>query len=125
MKRFDRRGFTLIELVIVIVILGILATVAIPKYVDMQTEAREAAVRGALGNIRAALAIQYARAAVQTGTAAFPATLDGTLFANGQVPPDPVLNLSKVVAAYDNSGGWVYTAATGQVFCNLAGYRNY
>ena len=125
MKRIDRRGFTLIELVIVIVILGILATVAIPKYVDMQTEAREAAVRGALGNIRAALAIEYARAAVTTGTAAFPATLTGSLFATGSVPQDPVTNLKKVVTAYDGTGGWVYVAATGSVTCNLAGYQTY
>jgi MSHA pilin protein MshA len=125
MKRIDRQGFTLIELVIVIVILGILATVAIPKYVDMQTEAREAAVRGALGNIRAALAIEYARAAVTTGTAAFPATLTGALFANGAVPQDPVSNLKKVVTVYDGTGGWVYDAATGSATCNLAGYRTY
>ncbi len=125
MKRIDRQGFTLIELVIVIVILGILATVAIPKYVDMQTEAREAAVRGALGNIRAALAIEYARAAVTTGTAAFPTTLTGTLFAVGTVPQDPVTNLQKVVTTYDGTGGWVYTSASGSVTCNVAGYSTY
>ena len=60
----NKRGFTLIELVIVIVILGILSAVAIPKYVDMQTEAREAAIKGSLGNIRSALSIQYAKNAL-------------------------------------------------------------
>ena len=62
---------------------------------------------------------------MQTGTAAFPAALDGTIFANGQVPPDPVTNLPKVVGAFDGTGGWVYDSTSGAVFCNLAGYRNY
>ena len=45
----NQKGFTLIELVMIIVILGILAAVAIPKYQDLSSEAKEAAGRSALG----------------------------------------------------------------------------
>ena len=49
--RNSSRGFTLIELVIVIVILGILASVALPKFEDMRENARSAAIKGQLGAI--------------------------------------------------------------------------
>jgi len=60
----NRAGFTLIELIMVIVILGILSAVAIPKYIDLQAEAREASADGVLGAAASSCAINYS--AVQT-----------------------------------------------------------
>jgi MSHA pilin protein MshA len=121
----NEAGFTLIELVIVIVILGILASVAIPKYEDMREQARVATLKGQVGSVRSALSIQYARSALNS-TPAFP-VLDGTIFADGRVPVEPVLNSNavKTSAGIDNAGGWQYTQTSGMVKPNLNAYSSY
>ncbi|HET7903802.1 MAG TPA: prepilin-type N-terminal cleavage/methylation domain-containing protein [Candidatus Eisenbacteria bacterium] len=124
-RKHGESGFTLIELVIVIVILGILAAVAIPKYEDMREQARVATIKGQLGSIRSAIAIQYARNALN-GSATFP-KLDGTIFAEGRVPKEPVTNSDavKTTPGIDGVGGWQYNSTTGVVKANLSSYSSY
>jgi len=63
MKR--QGGFTLIELVVVIVILGILAVTAAPKFLNLQNDARSSSLQGLKGAIDGAAAITYGKAAIE------------------------------------------------------------
>jgi prepilin-type N-terminal cleavage/methylation domain-containing protein len=60
MRGNTQQGFTLIELVMVIVILGVLAATALPKFIDLSSDAKTAALTGVTGNISSASAVNYA-----------------------------------------------------------------
>ncbi len=69
------KGFTLIELMIVVAIIGILAAVAIPKFADLVTKSKEASVKGNLGTVRSALSIYYG-----DNDGNYPGTANGDMF---------------------------------------------
>ena len=63
----NQRGFTLIEIIAVLVLLGILAAVAVPKYMDLAAEARNQAAQGQIAEVKGRLAIAMASFMLQNG----------------------------------------------------------
>lgn len=100
--RNTQSGFTLIELIMVIVILGALAVVALPRYVNLQASAQLASAQGVFGAAEAASAINFA-----AGVA-------------GAVQPagGPVTNATTLLAALDGTpAGWVAGGTNANEFC--------
>lgn len=64
----NQKGFTLIEIIAVLVILGILAAVAVPKFAQLQTDAANKALDGALAAAYSTCSLQYARLVLKGGT---------------------------------------------------------
>ncbi|UCD63334.1 MAG: type II secretion system protein [Candidatus Zixiibacteriota bacterium] len=126
--RGNQKGFTLIELVMIIVILGILAAVAIPKYQDLSGEAKEAAARGALGAVRSAITIYYANHAV-IDSAHWP-PIDSVILAimaqgipnNPYCPsdeyPDSVVTGATKGTIVGTDCGWAYLDTYGEIWLN-------
>lgn len=86
MKTNNNKGFTLIELIMVIVILGILAAVAVPKFFDMTTQAHTKNKAAVIGSIKSGLQLYAANQLVTTGSRSFPSA--ATILASGNSFPD-------------------------------------
>ncbi len=115
------KGFALIELIMIIVLLGILAIVAMPKYFDLQSDAKIAAEQGVVGAVRAGIHTYFAK------NKAFPATLDAAKVAacsSANTCFTAVVSQGVVQADWTKTGSntyrgptdatYTYTAATGE-----------
>ena len=119
-RKRRQRGFTLVEMVVVMVILGILAVVSIPTFINLTQNAQISATQANLGTVRSVLAMRYAQNALN-GNAVFPAALATGDFANNAMPLNRLSGVAGVAVvaaapagtATDNANGFWYIEATG------------
>ena len=101
-----QQGFTLIELVMVIVILGILAAFAVPRFADITTDARKATVSALAGGLRSASALAHATALAQSRSAGQSITMEGTTVSMSAFYPSSSGTTGGIVSALADITGF-------------------
>ena len=110
MKASHERGFTLIELVVVITILGILAAFAVPRFIALDTQARVATVNGLAGSVKSAASLARGLAMATNTAASGTVTMEGQTITLNNYYPDSTTISSAVNS--DNTNDWAFTPGT-------------
>lgn len=105
MSKTASRGFTLVELVVVITILGILAAFAVPRFLSLDAKAREAAVQGFGGAVRSASSLAHSLYLVAPTS---PVTMDGVTITMANGYPDAAA--AGIGATLQDTTGFTVTA---------------
>lgn len=100
------KGFTLIELIMIIVVIGILSVIAVPRFMNMRENATAARDAQVLGALRSGTSIYYAQSASQ-GNAAYPQNITALLSTVKWDPPELVNQYTWVI--YNNTTGGIVT----------------
>ena len=112
MKRLGASGFTLIELMIVVAIIGILAAIAIPKFASLMRKSAEGASKGNLGAVRSALSIYYGDMEGQYPQVMSALTVNGkylSVFPVAKAPNyHPDSSVESDATGSNDGGGWNY-----------------
>ncbi|HEX4048498.1 MAG TPA: type II secretion system protein [Elusimicrobiota bacterium] len=110
----ERRGFTLIELMIVVAIIGILSAIAIPKFASLLRKSSEAASKGNLASLRSALTVYYGDMEGVYPSQLASLTVSGTYLAEIGVAKTPNYHADSsaefdaLPSAVNDAGGWLY-----------------
>ncbi len=108
-----KKGFTLIELIMIIVILGILAAVAVPKYFDLQGEAKIAAEKGVVGGVRAGILTYFVQ------YKAYPTELDAASSAactTANICFNAILQQGGITSDWTKASAVTYTGPAGVLY---------
>jgi MSHA pilin protein MshA len=109
MNRNDQPGFALIELVVIVIILGMLAAFAVPRFVSLEAEAREAAVESLGGSIKSAAALAHALWLAQGGGPTIFAEGNTIEIVNGYPSPAQIGDMLEDTAGFSRTATGLFT----------------